>query len=60
MNKLLLLGLGVFVFITQILAQDRTVTGVIVDQNDEPIAAATVKIVGANASTVTDSRGYLF
>ncbi len=44
-------------FITQILAQDRTVTGVIVDRNDEPIAAATVKIVGANASTVTDSRG---
>ncbi len=57
MKKRLLLWLGVIVFITQLQAQNRTITGIVVDNNNQPISGATVKVVGSNDATVTDSEG---
>ena len=39
-------------------AQAQTVTGVVKDQNGDPVIGATVKIVGSKAGTVTDSKGH--
>ena len=44
-------------YVTQLHAQDRTVTGVVVDNNNQPVVGATVKAVGANNATVTDAEG---
>ena len=38
-------------------AQERTVTGVVVDDKDEPIIGANVKAKGANKGTITDLDG---
>ena len=39
-------------------AQAQTVTGVVKDQNGDPVIGATVKILGSKAGTVTDSKGH--
>ena len=39
-------------------AQAQTVSGVVKDQNGDPVIGATVKIVGSKAGTVTDSKGH--
>lgn len=38
-------------------AQDQTVTGVVIDDKDEPIIGANVKVKGANRGTITDLDG---
>ena len=39
-------------------AQAQTVSGVVKDQNGDPVIGATVKLVGSKAGTVTDSKGH--
>ena len=57
MKKRLFMWIGFFMFITQLQAQNRTITGVIVDNNNEPVVGATVKALGTNNATVTDAEG---
>ncbi|MDR2824890.1 MAG: TonB-dependent receptor [Prevotellaceae bacterium] len=40
-----------------LLAQTRTVSGVVTDQRSEPLVGVTVKAKGANAATMTDADG---
>ena len=39
------------------LAQNRTVTGVVVDEKDEPIIGANVTVKGTSKGTITDLDG---
>ena len=57
MRRLLMLMLGVFVLCAQLLAQTRSVSGVVLDNNGQPLPGVTVKIVGEKTATMTDSRG---
>ena len=52
-----LLMLLVFSLTTLGLAAQVKVTGVVVDENDEPLVGVTVKIVGANGGAITDIDG---
>ena len=49
--------LGMFVLCTQLLAQNRTVTGRVTDDKGAPIASASVIIKGTNTGTVTTTDG---
>lgn len=57
MRRLLLLMLAVFVLCAQLLAQTRTVTGTILDNNGQPLPGVSIKVVGEKVGTTTDSRG---
>lgn len=52
-----MLLLGVFVFCTQLLAQNRTVTGTVTDDKGQPLANVSVTVKGANLGTITDEHG---
>lgn len=59
--KLLMLGMTMAALITptQILAQSqKTVTGIVLDENGEPLMGATVKVPGTSHGTVTDLDGH--
>lgn len=59
--KLLMLGMTMTALITptQILAQSqKTVTGIVLDENGEPLMGATVKVPGTSHGTVTDLDGH--
>jgi TonB-linked SusC/RagA family outer membrane protein len=56
--KKILLLLGAWLFAISIYAQERTITGSVVDAGtNEPLIGATVVVVGSNAGTVTDLDG---
>jgi hypothetical protein len=59
MKKLLLVSLCFLVLcITQVFAQNRTVTGTVTAKDDGlPIPGVTVKIKGTNVGTPTDVNG---
>lgn len=57
MRRLLMLLLGVFVFCAQLLAQNRTITGTVTDNNGQPLANVSVTVKGANYGTTTDANG---
>jgi TonB-linked SusC/RagA family outer membrane protein len=57
MRRILILMLGVFVLCTELLAQTRTVTGRVVDNQGNPIPGASVTIRGTNSGTVTREDG---
>jgi TonB-linked SusC/RagA family outer membrane protein len=57
MRRLLLLMLAVFVLCAQLLAQTRTVTGTIQDNNGQPLPGVSIKVIGEKMGTTTDSRG---
>ena len=59
--KLLMLGMTMAALITPtpILAQSqKTVTGIVLDENGEPLMGATVKVPGTSHGTVTDLDGH--
>lgn len=49
--------LGVFFTITQLLAQNRTISGKITDDTGSPVARASVQVKGTNTGTTTDANG---
>jgi TonB-linked SusC/RagA family outer membrane protein len=57
MRKLLCLLLGVLLTVTQLLAQNRTITGTVRDNNGNPLANASVQVKGTNIGTVTNASG---
>ena len=46
-----------FFFQTALFAQDRTVTGIVTDQNNNPLSGASITIKGRKAGVTTDDRG---
>lgn len=57
MRKFTMLLLGLFCLVTQLLAQNRTVTGRVTDANGVPIASASIQLKGTNTGTVTKNDG---
>jgi TonB-dependent starch-binding outer membrane protein SusC len=57
MRKTLCLLLGVLLTVTQLLAQNRTITGTVRDNNGNPLSNASVQIKGTNLGTVTNASG---
>lgn len=57
MRKLLLLLAGVFVLCTNLFAQNRTITGTILDAAGKPLTNVSVQVKGSNAGTVTNEEG---
>ncbi|HEU4469800.1 MAG TPA: SusC/RagA family TonB-linked outer membrane protein [Flavisolibacter sp.] len=58
MRRLLFMMLGLLFVSSQLLAQNRTVTGTISDNNGQPLPGATISVVGGGASTTTDPNGF--
>lgn len=58
MKKLLLLLTAVITLTLSAYAQDRTVTGTVVDENDEPLIGATVKPIGGGVGAPTNIDGH--
>src|SRR3712207_6585671 len=56
MRKLLLL-LGFVVSITQVLAQNRTITGKVTDPNGNPVANASILVKGTTLGTTSNIDG---
>ncbi len=56
-RKVLMLLLGVLLFSVELLAQGRTVTGTVYDNNGQPLPGVTVRAAGVAAATVTGSAG---
>ncbi|MBP1675715.1 MAG: TonB-dependent Receptor Plug Domain protein [Bacteroidetes bacterium] len=59
-NIILSLFLGLllaFVCSTQLYAQTRTITGVVVGEDEQPIIGATIKVEGTTTGTITDIDG---
>ncbi len=57
MKKLFLLLAVIITFALNVAAQNRTVTGVVVDDNGEPLVGATVMGVGSKIGVATDIDG---
>jgi TonB-linked SusC/RagA family outer membrane protein len=57
MRKLLLLSLGLLFISMQVLAQNRTITGQIIDGNRNPLPGVTVTVTGTSVRTVSSSEG---
>lgn len=58
MTKILMMVVGVLLFSTQLLAQTRSISGTVLDNNGQPLPGVTVRAVGERTGTVTDSRGF--
>ncbi|MBC7757350.1 MAG: carboxypeptidase-like regulatory domain-containing protein, partial [Phormidesmis sp. FL-bin-119] len=56
MKKTLLLLFGVFLFVISAVAQEKTVTGRVTD-NDGPLPGVSVKIKGTNSGTTSGNDG---
>lgn len=57
MRKILMLMLGVFALCTQLLAQNRTITGRITDAQNNGVPNASVTVKGTRVGTVTGADG---
>ncbi len=57
MRKFLLMMLGLFCIATQLLAQNRTVTGRITDAQGNGVPNASIAVKGTNIGTTTDNDG---
>jgi len=49
--------LGVFISCTQLLAQNRTVSGTVTDSTGQPLPSVSVRISGSRTGTTTDANG---
>jgi len=56
-KKLLMLFMGTFLLILQVMAQQKTITGKILDEDRLPLPGASVKIKGLPGGTVSSSDG---
>jgi TonB-linked SusC/RagA family outer membrane protein len=57
MRRFLTLVLGMLLLSSQLLAQTRTVTGKVTDENGKPLPNVSVQVKGTNVGTVTDAQG---
>ena len=57
MRKMLLLMLGMVLLCTHVLAQNRTVTGKVTDENGNPVVNASVIVKGSQSGTTTSDDG---
>lgn len=57
MRRLLFLMLGVLLISTQLLAQNRTITGKVTDEKGNPLINASVVVKGTTNGTTTDNTG---
>jgi TonB-linked SusC/RagA family outer membrane protein len=57
MRKLLLMVLGLFCLSTQLLAQNRTVTGTVADSSGQGLPGVSVRVQGTNIGTTTNQSG---
>lgn len=57
MRRLLILVLGMLFISTQLLAQNRTVTGKVIDEKGQPVINASVLVKGTNLGTTTANDG---
>lgn len=57
MRKMLLLAMGLLLCVTQLLAQNRTITGKVTDESGNPIPNATVMVKGTTVGTTTKVDG---
>lgn len=57
MRKLAMLLIAACMFITQVWAQNRTVTGKVTDEASKPVPSASVAIKGMRGGTVTNENG---
>ena len=57
MRKLLLFMLGIMLTCAQLRAQNKTITGRIIDDQGNPVSHASVTINGSSAGTSTDANG---
>ncbi|HEX2536139.1 MAG TPA: carboxypeptidase-like regulatory domain-containing protein, partial [Chitinophagaceae bacterium] len=57
MRKLVFLLLGVALLCTQLLAQNRTISGTVSDDKGNPLPNVSVQIKGTNTGTVTSASG---
>lgn len=57
MRKLLLLMVSVLCITAQLLAQNRTISGKITDENGTPLGAASITVKGTKLGTTTDLQG---
>ncbi len=55
--RLLQFMIAIFLSTTVLLAQDRSVTGTVTDENSDPVPGATVQIKGTSSGTITDANG---
>jgi TonB-linked SusC/RagA family outer membrane protein len=56
LNKILLLVIGVFIFFHSH-AQQKTVTGSVLDEKGQPLSGATITVKGFKTATTTDANG---
>jgi TonB-linked SusC/RagA family outer membrane protein len=54
----LLLTLGLCLILLPMFAQNKTITGKVVDLSGEPIIGASIKVVGTTTGTITDAKGF--
>jgi len=54
----ILLTLGFCLILLPMFAQNKTITGKVVDLGGEPIIGASIKVVGTSTGTITDSKGF--
>jgi TonB-linked SusC/RagA family outer membrane protein len=57
MKKVLLLMMGVLMLCTHLLAQNRTLTGTVLDSKGTPLGNVSVSVKGSSLGTVTDAEG---
>src|SRR5690349_8852247 len=57
MRKALMLVLGLFMLCTQLLAQNRTVTGTVTDEKGSGVPNASVTVKGSKVGTTTNADG---
>jgi len=57
MNKALLFLFGLLLASFQVIAQDRTLTGIVTEKGGDPLAGASVSVKGTNIGTYTDASG---
>jgi hypothetical protein len=57
MRKFIFLVVCIVMAISQVSAQNRTITGRVVSQTGDPLAGATIAVVGATASTTAGQDG---
>ncbi|HWI90869.1 MAG TPA: SusC/RagA family TonB-linked outer membrane protein [Flavisolibacter sp.] len=57
MRRLFFFVLGMLIFSAQLLAQSRNVSGTVLDVNGQPVPNVSVRVVGTQSGTTTDTRG---
>lgn len=57
MRRLFFSVLGILIFSAQLLAQNRNVSGTVLDPNGQPLPNVSVRVTGTQIGTVTDAKG---